>query len=648
MGNKCFKIKRARDKYDGETPNTRVKSFRRQDVDKIDNPYKNLHLETLLSGEGDNSIILQSNDKDDPINPIRNTFVRLSTKNQNSKLDVSVNQNSKIINDIDSENELNEIKTNNEIPYENNSNNNLHSNVISSNLLNQNNNINNNININANVNGIEKMYENNYNNNLLTKLYTQNNISFFNHNSENIEDCYIFMRKLGNGAFGKCNLAQLKKGNKDIRYAIKTIEMDSIDKDQLILLKTEISCLKRLIHPNIVHFFQLFYDEKSIHMVMEPCMNGSLFDKILEKGSFSERETKRIMISLLSAINYCHKNKIIHRDIKPENILLVNPVKTKSSTNLPNPNNNNHEHTEWEYDLRLIDFGLSHIYSKKDLNSLLSSSVGSPYFMAPEVLNECYNSKCDVWSLGILFYFLIAGVPPFYSDSIPELFKLILHSNPNFKSDCWKNVSRETKDAISYMLIKDFRKRPTCDELLNMPWCKKEFEIQHSDDKLGNYDTIISCLYEYFKHKNKFKKEISNAMSNQLTVSEFKMASCLFKIIDKENNGKASILPLNKYFKEKQYDLKPFEKITEIYYSDIIDAISYRKMHNEEFFNHTFETFDIDCDGLINFKDFSTSIYKNASKITQLEIDFLLREVGLSKNFKINAAEFRKKLLVDS
>ena len=482
---------------------------------------------------------------------------------------------------------------------------------------------------------------------LLAQLFNQNNISFFTPNQEKIENNYTFIRKLGNGAFGKCNLAQLKKGNKDIRYAIKTIELESIDKDKLILLKTEISCLKRLVHPNIVHFFQLFYDNSNIHMVMEPCMNGSLFDKILEKGRFSEKTATKIMISLLSALNYCHKNKIIHRDIKPENNLLVNPTtKSTSTIGLPSTSNANVDESEWEYDLRLIDFGLGHIYSKKE-NSLLSSSVGSPYFMAPEVLNECYNSKCDVWSLGILFYFLIAGVPPFYSDNIPELFQMVLKSQPSFKSEIWKNVSDDVKSTIRFMLIKDFRKRPSCEELLKLKCFEKELGKLHNDEKLNKEknENLIHCLYLYLQNKNAFIKEVCGVMANQLSTSDFKKASSLFKIIDKENNGEAPLESLKKYFKEKQLDQKIFKNVNCITYQDIIEAISYRKFFADDFCTMAFETFDIDEDGYINFKDFSSSVFKDATKISKMELDFIISEVGLDKKFKLSLSDFKKLLI---
>ena len=113
---------------------------------------------------------------------------------------------------------------------------------------------------------------------------------------------YTIIKKLGNGAFGKCYLAHLKKGNKNSNFAIKSIPLDEIDKTKLLLLKTEINCLKTLVHPNIVHFYQLYYDNEDIHMVMESCMNGCLFDKIVEHGNFSEKETLKIPKEYLESL----------------------------------------------------------------------------------------------------------------------------------------------------------------------------------------------------------------------------------------------------------------------------------------------------------------------------------------------------------
>ena len=473
----------------------------------------------------------------------------------------------------------------------------------------------------------DKLPINNTNN--LANMYLQNNISFFNVNYERILQAYTIIKKLGNGAFGKCYLAHLKKGSKNSNFAIKSIPLEEIDKTKLLLLKTEINCLKTLVHPNIVHFYQLYYDNEDIHMVMESCLNGCLFDKIVEHGNFSEKETLKIMVALLSAINYCHKNKVIHRDIKPENILLV-----KSNT----------DGIEYDYDLRIIDFGLSHMYSKKDVSSILNSSVGSPYFMAPEVLNQHYNSKCDVWSLGVLFYFLIAGIPPFYSDSIPELFKKIISARPSFEGSKWRNISTDTKLIISKMLKKEFKERPSCEDVLKSKCFIEELDRIHNVKKLYSYDSIVKAIILYFNNKTSFIKQITSVMSSQLSPNELRDATSVYKILDTYNNGFVPSENLIGHLRERKLDDSSFHKVSHLCYCDFVEAITFVKLKDEEFCRLAFAIFDHANDGKLTMNDFTCTVFKNVSKISQTDIEEILNSANLKTDFELNYDQFRSLL----
>ena len=598
MGNKCFKDSKSK-RYNKNKSRYNDNKYPEDNY----NQYKNNNISDLI----DENILKESN-----LNPYNNNSYYLDNN------DISIN--------INQENGLVEI--NNSIAHNNLYNNN----TIKLRQLSEN--------MSVNINDIS-------NPNNLANIYKINNISFFNYNSEKIIDVFNIIKKLGNGTFGKCYLSRLRKGNKDAMFAIKSISLKDVDKNQLFIFKTEITCLKKLIHPNIVHFHQLYYDHCEVHMVMEPCMNGSLFDKIVEKGSFSERSAIKIMITLLSSLNYCHKNNVIHRDIKPENILLVKNNNLNNNKDSAFPV----ENIDYEYDLRLIDFGLSHMYIKKDnsaYNSLLSSSVGSPYFMAPEVLNQCYNSKCDIWSMGILFYFLIAGIPPFYSENIPDLFKKIISDKPSFESSKWKNISNNTKDCIKSMLCKEFKERPSCEQVLKHMCFESELSKQHNIQKLYAFEQVVNALIDYYKFKNRFIKEVCSYMISQLSSNDLRWCSAMFKTIDVNNNGFAPIETLITHLKEKKLDYYVFEKynnISHLCYSDILEACAYKKLHSKEFLKCAFKCLDIDEDESINFKDFSSSIFKNASKISPIEICEIISDIGLSKNFKISFKEFEQIVL---
>jgi len=167
-----------------------------------------------------------------------------------------------------------------------------------------------------------------------------------------------------------------------------------MDEDEKRMLFNEINILKEIDHPNIVNMYEFFEDEKRYYLVTEICKGGELFDEILQRGKFSERDGAVLMKQVLSCINYCHQNNIVHRDLKPENILLE-------------------QNKEFDA-IKIIDFGTSLVY---DPNKNLDEKLGTPYYIAPEVLNKNYNSKCDIWSCGVICYILLSGMPPFNGQS---------------------------------------------------------------------------------------------------------------------------------------------------------------------------------------------------------------------------------------
>lgn len=163
---------------------------------------------------------------------------------------------------------------------------------------------------------------------------------------------------------------------------------------------SEIKLLKQMDHPNILKLYEVFQDEARFYVVTQLCEGGELFDEIVKRKSFSEKDAAQIMLQILSAIVYCHSNHICHRDLKPENILMENGEQVK-----------------------VIDFGTAANFNpEQGMNTML----GTPYYMAPEIFNQStYNEKCDVWSLGVIMYVMLTGRPPFFGDSDAEVIKCV-------------------------------------------------------------------------------------------------------------------------------------------------------------------------------------------------------------------------------
>ena len=171
-----------------------------------------------------------------------------------------------------------------------------------------------------------------------------------------------------------------------------------------------------------------------------------LYDIICQRGNLSESETKKIMSQLLKALNHCHSMGIVHRDIKSQNIMIVfldqncNQTQDTKGVNLCSETSN-----EELWNIKLIDWGIA---CKLKEGAKLNQKSGSPYYMAPEVIQGLYDNKCDVWSCGILMYNMLTGSYPFKGDSVKDLFWNIKSKVLDFENDFW---SRFTPECISFL-----------------------------------------------------------------------------------------------------------------------------------------------------------------------------------------------------
>ena len=223
-------------------------------------------------------------------------------------------------------------------------------------------------------------------------------------------------------------------------------------------LKREISILRDIgHHPHIIEFHDVFEDAKYIHLVTELCTGGELYDRVVEKTQsdehhFSEYDAARILRNILDAIAYCHDHDVVHRDLKAENFLLLD-----KSDDAP---------------VKIIDFGLSRYCPN---GSIMQSRVGTPYYVAPEVLSkESYSNKCDIWSIGVIAYILLCGFPPFYASNEIDTLQLVKEANVDFPSPIWDDVSKDAQRFIRTLLQKDPSKRPSAKEALQDAWLQQE------------------------------------------------------------------------------------------------------------------------------------------------------------------------------
>ena len=206
-----------------------------------------------------------------------------------------------------------------------------------------------------------------------------------------IKSYYNFIQELGHGSYG--HVIRVQNITTGHIYACKKMNKRQIKNKQRF--KTEIDLLRATDHPNIIKLYDIYEDSVFIYLIMEECTGGEFFDRLAKRAKqnkmYTERDAAKIFKQIAQAVNYLHAHGVCHRDLKPENILFSTIAEDSQ--------------------VKLIDFGLSKIFNGED--NEMKGSVGTTFYMAPEVINDKYNEKCDIWSCGVILYILLSGNVPF-------------------------------------------------------------------------------------------------------------------------------------------------------------------------------------------------------------------------------------------
>lgn len=250
--------------------------------------------------------------------------------------------------------------------------------------------------------------------------------------------------KLGSGSY-----AEVKKATHvDTRevFAIKIIDRQKLHQENMEeQLRREIAVMKNLKHEHVVNLKEVMVSSNRIYLVMELIEGGELVAKLKAEKQFDEDVARRYFQQLVFGLDYCHRQGIAHRDLKPQNLLL-------------DKNDN----------IKIADFGLANMQDANANTASLMTACGSPQYVAPEVLSESgYNGHlADVWSCGIILYYMLAGTLPFNDTNQNGLFMKIQRGQYRMSSA----FSDEAKDLISKILVVDPTKRITLDEIQKHEW----------------------------------------------------------------------------------------------------------------------------------------------------------------------------------
>ncbi|KAJ6332025.1 hypothetical protein OIU76_010411 [Salix suchowensis] len=338
-------------------------------------------------------------------------------------------------------------------------------------------------------------------------------------------------------------------------------------------------------HPNLVTLKDTYEDANAVHLVMELCEGGELFDRIVARGRYTERAAAAVTKTIVEVVQICHEHGVMHRDLKPENFLFGN-----KKENAP---------------LKAIDFGLSVFFKPGEK---FTEIVGSPYYMAPEVLKRNYGQEIDVWSAGVVLYILLCGVPPFWAETEQGVAQAII------------SVGQQQQQVLDHPWLQNAKKAP--------------------DVSLG--ETVRSKLKQ-FSIMNKLKKRALRVIAEHLSVEEVAGIKEGFQVMDTGNNGKINIDELRVGLQKlgqhvPESDLQILMEVGDIDRDGYLDygefvaiTVHLRKMGNDEHLREAFKFFDKNQSGYIEIDELRDALADEVDGSNEEVINAIINDVDTDK-----------------
>ncbi|XP_074578108.1 calcium-dependent protein kinase 16-like [Curcuma longa] len=439
-----------------------------------------------------------------------------------------------------------------------------------------------------------------------------------------IEERYALDRELGRGEFGVTYLCM----DRDTRelLACKSISKrklrTSVDVEDV---RREVTIMRHLPRsPSIVSLREALEDDGAVHLVMELCEGGELFDRIVARGQYSERAAAVVMRTIVEVVQLCHKHGVIHRDLKPENFLFAN-----KKENSP---------------LKAIDFGLSIFFKPGEK---FSEIVGSPYYMAPEVLKRNYGPEIDIWSAGVILYILLCGVPPFWAETEQGVAQAILKGAIDFKRDPWPNVSESAKNLVQQMLEPEPKLRLTAKQVLEHSWLQNSKKAPNVP--LGD---VVKSRLKQFSRMNRFKRRALRVIADHLSTEEVEDIKEMFRMMDTDNDGivsheelKAGLARFGSHLVESEVQMlieavDTNGKGTLDYGEFLAVSLHLQRMANDEHLRRAFSYFDKDGNGFIEPNELHEALAEDGAPDSMDVANDILQEVDTDKDGRISYDEF--------
>jgi len=332
---------------------------------------------------------------------------------------------------------------------------------------------------------------------------------FIINNPGDVEDFYAIQEEIHAGGSGQVFKA-IELATKAKR-AIKRIAKKSAS--EIARVVQEVAIMKTLDHPNIIKLFETFEDDDYLYLVLEYCSGGDVLDRIISDGVMDEMSSAMVMRGMLATLNYLNANGYVHRDIKPENIMYKDSKDDQMVSQL-----------------RLVDFGYS--CRSPEEGKALRTRVGSPYYVAPEVLAGNYGKECDMWSIGAMCFMLLAGIPPFFGETDAQTLRMVKEGRFVFQVSQWHSVTKGCKHFVKRCLEVDVSKRLTAIEGLEHPWLKNKFRGRVAHIRDETVERLVN-----FSQDHNLRRAAMLAVAFHIDGEDVKLLMDLFRGLDLNGDG---------------------------------------------------------------------------------------------------------------
>uniref|UniRef100_A0A8C8W739 non-specific serine/threonine protein kinase n=1 Tax=Peromyscus maniculatus bairdii TaxID=230844 RepID=A0A8C8W739_PERMB len=313
--------------------------------------------------------------------------------------------------------------------------------------------------------------------------------------TENFDSQYVVLKTIGRGGYAEVKLAHHRLTGTPV--AVKVLQKRKM---WCFPVKSEVNIMKMINHPNIISLVQVIESEKKTYLIMELAEGKQLYQYVLKAGHLEEDHAREIFRQILSAVSYCHEHGIIHRDLKPDNIMVDGNGKVK-----------------------IIDFGLG---TQVKPGQKLSFFCGTYQFGAPEFfLGRLYDGpKVDIWTLGVVLYFMVVGKVPFDALTLPELRQQVVKGKYTIPLD----LSEELQDLLSLLMTVNPRRRPTVDKVMTHPWLRNDTEASPNGCEEMVPSLPDPAIVEAMKHIGFQAQDIKDSLQ-QRKFNQTMASYCLLK-----------------------------------------------------------------------------------------------------------------------